>query len=169
LGQFDSVITARIDVDLSSVRERGSVITAAIVRAMYLDLLKLQRHIVADKLSGQVLNRGPNRPGHSGGELARSIRIVEPTLAGDNVVGQVLGAGGTAWYGVVHEYGGTRSYDIYPVNAKALLFQINGENIFRKHVLHPPLPERSFMRSALADMSEQIVADLQEAASKAAA
>lgn len=41
-----------------------------------------------------------------------------------------------AIYGAIHEYGG----DIYPVNAQFLHFQINGEDIFTKHVWIPPRP-----------------------------
>src|SRR5208337_3937723 len=65
-------------------------------------MLLLQAHIVGDKLSGQVLH-------HRTGKLIDSIRLDPPEAAAseNEVEGRVLGGGGPAWYGRVHEYGGT--------------------------------------------------------------
>ena len=42
-----------------------------------------------------------------------------------------------------------------------------GDLIFRRRVVHPPLPERSFLRSALADMAPAIEAGLRAAVAEA--
>lgn len=71
---------------------------------------------------------------------------------------------------VTQELGGATVYDIFPVNAKALRFLPGGGGgfsggpktvggggaVFAKHVVHPPLPERSFLRAALAQRRAEI-------------
>jgi len=151
---------------LERIRAKGAQIVRSVLREMDIDMLKLQAHIVRDKLSGQVLKRGPNTPGHSGGTLAASIRKGETELVGTEIVGQVLGAGGDAWYGRLHEFGTTSSYEIVAINKKALRFFIDGRAIIRRSVMHPPIKERSFMRSSLEDMRSQIIEDLQNAAAR---
>jgi phage gpG-like protein len=128
---------------------------AAKVRAL---TANLQRHIVADKLQGQVLN-------HRTGALSRSIQHVTD-VQGDVATGRVFSSGDVK-YAAIHEFGGrTPPHDIYPDKAQALAFMMGGEQIFAKVVHHPgsQMPERSFMRSGLADMADEIVASLREAA-----
>jgi hypothetical protein len=116
--------------------------------------LRLQAKIAGEKLAGQVLKQ-------QSGKLAGSIRAIPTVQEGQELIGAVEGAGGPAWYGVVHERGGTHAYDIVPVSKKALAFMVNGQLIFRKLVHHPPLPRRSFMASTLTEETESIKADLQ--------
>ncbi len=117
---------------------------------------KLQRKIQTEKLSGQVLH-------HRTGKLINSIRMIPAKVAGPKVAGYVEGGGGPAWYGKIHEYGTDRAYEIVPVNKKALAFMLNGKQVFATKVQHPAFQERSFMRSSLAEMKDQIHADLQDA------
>ena len=174
---------------------KGQTIVAAIASRLTLLMLKLEQHIVRDKLSGQVLQRRT-------GKLGGSIHAMPTEAQGTTLIGQVVGASGPAWYGRVHEYGGKAAYDIFPIRGKALAFfpqgysQVSGgrqilrgmkqtTNLQRrskaiidfgaaggvvvKSVHHPPLPMRAFMRPASAEMREQIVQELQAAASTAAA
>lgn len=120
--------------------------------------LNLQHHIVADKLQGQVLQ-------HRSGALARSIQQ-ETTTSGEITTGRVYSSGDVK-YAAIHEFGGTTPpHDIVPDKAEALAFMIGGKMVFAKIVHHPGsrIPERSFMRSGLIDMSEEIVAGIREAA-----
>jgi phage gpG-like protein len=125
--------------------------------------INLQRHVVADKLQGQVLK-------HRTGALGRSIQT-EILRDGGTTIGRVFSAGDVK-YAAIHEFGGrTPPHDIFPSKAQALAFTIGGAQIFAKVVHHPGsnMPERSFLRSSLADMTDQIIAGLREAAIAGAA
>lgn len=114
--------------------------------------LDLQRHVQADKLSGQVLKVRTGR-------LRSSIN-----LAVDNTATSVSATVGTnVSYASIHEFGVSHPWIIEARRGKALAFEVGGNTIFRKRVTHPPLPERSFLRSALRDMAPQIEAAYREA------
>lgn len=133
-------------------------IVEEVAKKVRLLTLELQRHVVADKLQGQVLK-------HRSGALGRSIQM-DVRRQGDSTTGKVFSSGDVK-YAAIHEFGGrTPPHDIYPVKAEALAFTIGGQDIFAKVVHHPGsvIPERSFMRSSLADMTDQIIAGLREAA-----
>lgn len=67
-------------------------------------------------------------------------------------------------YALTHEYGGRGTYTIVPVNKSVLRFiGKSGDVVFTKFVRHPAAPERSYLRSALAEMQPEIVAGLEEA------
>jgi hypothetical protein len=177
---------------LARVREKGPQVEAALTKALDVLMLKLQRHIVADKLSGQVLAQ-------RSGKLAASVNKEPTERRGDQIIGRVSAAAGPAFYGRIQEMGGTRAYTITPVNKKALAFFPSGSlgggggisplakseisglykhgalrtnkfgkfnsygGVVVKSVQHPPLPARPFMRPSLEDMRGEIVARLQEA------
>jgi hypothetical protein len=128
---------------------------AALMVKMNSLLIQLQAKIVGEKLSGQVLK-------HRTGKLAGSIRVIAAEASGDKIEGAVLGGGGPAFYAKFHEFGTTDWYVIQPVNKKALRFMIGDKEVFAKSVFHPPIQERSFMRSSLAEMREQVIAELTE-------
>lgn len=139
----------------------GEVIeaVAAKVRAL---TTNLQRHVVADKLQGQVLK-------HRSGALGRSIQT-DVERAGGVTTGLVYSAGDVK-YAAIHEFGGrTPPHDILPSKGEALAFMMGGKMIFAKIVHHPgsQMPERSYLRSSLADMAELIVAGIREAALRGA-
>jgi len=99
---------------LAGIRARWPGIQSSVVDTMDSLMLELQRSIQL-KLQGIVL-------AHRSGKLAASI-IKEPTVVrGNTVVGSVTGAAGPAFYGKIQEKGGTRTYEILPVHAKALAF-----------------------------------------------
>ncbi len=116
---------------------------------------------VRGNLSGAVLQQ-------RSGRLAASVAVtVQP--AGSGVTATV---GSDAVYAAIHEYGGTLpARTIVPRNARALAFPWQGGERFFKHVAVPPvqMPERSFLRSALAAMTPEIRTALAEAAFAAAA
>jgi hypothetical protein len=123
--------------------------------------IALQAKIVGQKLSGQVLQ-------HRTGKLGNSIRVIPAKIQGQSsIIGSVEGAGGPAFYGRFHEFGTSRSYTIVPVNKKALAFALGGgKELIVKSVLHPPIKERSFLRSSQKEMQAQIISGLQDALNK---
>lgn len=147
--QGDTALIARLTAMPSAVH------AALLTKVTALDLA-LEAKVKA-KLSGEVLNV-------RSGALRRSIFGTiddAPTM----VVGKVQSSGDVKYAGI-HEFGGkTPAHDILPDKAKALHFFAGGREVFAKIVHHPgsTMPERSFLRSSLADMKDQIVAGLNEA------
>jgi hypothetical protein len=143
------------------LRTRMAPITESLRRRIDEINIRLQTHIKQDKLMGQVLT---SRHGDTG--LAGSIRVLPTEVKGDVMTGGVQGGGGTAFYGRFHEYGTSDWYIILPKEARALAFTVGGmsirkragqrnlgfgEQVVVRRVIHPPIRERSFMRSALND------------------
>jgi phage gpG-like protein len=113
------------------------------------------------KLMGAVLNA-------RSGALRDSI-LAEVSVSGDGVLAAV-GTFGDIKYAAIQEYGGkTAAHEILPVKAQALAFVVGGAQRFARKVEHPGslIPERSYLRSALEDMSDEIVSSLAEAAADA--
>ncbi len=100
--------------------------------------LIFERVVREDKLSGQVLNQ------QSGYLVSRLFTDVTDDGAGIMAV-----VGTDTPYARIHEYGGV----IEPVNALALRFQIDGHWVMVKRVV---MPERSYMRSTLAERANEI-------------
>ena len=117
------------------------------------------RDRVERNLSGDVLQR-------RSGRLAASIAVtVEPTAGGASAT-----VSSDAPYAAIHEYGGTiPARTILPQSARALAFPWRGQQRFFKRVTVPAvtMPERSFMRSALAETAPEIRAALEGAANEA--
>jgi phage gpG-like protein len=110
-------------------------------------------HIVNDKLSGQVLQV-------RSGALRASI---DYEMAADGGPSAMVGSFGDLPYAAIQEFGGTTSpHDIAPVKAQALAFLLHGKTVFARRVHHPGsvLPERSYLRSAMADMKDEIAQGL---------
>lgn len=141
---------------VSEIRARTSQILQAVRLKMNGLMIALQAHIVGDKLSGQVLK-------HRSGKLANSIRVNTAEIAGETVTASVQGAGGPAFYGRLHEFGTSNSYRIVPVNKKALSFLLDGKQVIVRSVIHPPIKERSFMRTSFAEMQGRIVEGVRQA------
>jgi phage gpG-like protein len=114
-----------------------------------------------DKLSGGVLNM-------RSGALRDSI-AAEISADPDGLVASV-GSEGDVKYAAIQEYGGkTGAHEILPVKARALAFVAGGVQRFARRVEHPGslIPERSYMRSSLDDMRDEILAALADAAAEA--
>ena len=119
--------------------------------------------LVGQKLSGGVLQSRT-------GALAASVGVDGPTITETGVV-TTLFAGADLKYAAIQEYGGvTAPHDILPVRAKALAFLVGGEQGFAKIVHHPGsrIPERSYLRSSLAEMAETIGTEMKDAMAQAA-
>ncbi|MCE9561890.1 MAG: hypothetical protein K8U57_07535 [Planctomycetes bacterium] len=150
----DKELVARLEAMPDKLR-------AALLRKVTYLALRLENKVKTDKLSGQVLN-------HKSGRLWRSIQhsvASTPT----SVTGKVYSAGDVK-YAAIHEFGGTtKPHIIEAKSAGSLAFAWNGKQAFFKRVNHPgsKIPERSYLRSSLADMRDEIVAGLEEAASQA--
>ena len=126
---------------------------AALLQKVSMLALKLEER-VKRKLSGEVLNVKT-------GDLRRSIanKVEQSAHA---VIGTVYSSGDVK-YAAIHEFGGTtKAHVIEAVNAKALAFSMGGQQVFAKRVNHPgsKIPERSFLRSSLADMRDEITEGL---------
>jgi phage gpG-like protein len=107
-----------------------------------------------EKLSGQVLNA-------RSGALRDSIGA-EVFSDGEDVSASV-GSYGDVKYAAIQEYGGkTGAHEILPVKGKVLAFLVGGAMRFARRVEHPGsvIPERSYLRSSLDEMSDEILAAL---------
>lgn len=115
------------------------------------------------KLGGAVLKSRT-------GALAASVGVDGPAIDGDRVVTTVF-AGAGVKYAAIQEYGGVTSpHDILPSRGKALAFLAGGELVFARIVHHPGsrIPERSYLRSSLAEMAGQIDSEMKAAVVDAA-
>lgn len=134
-------------------------VAAVLVTSIKMLSLKLQAKIQRDKLSGQVLKVVT-------GALRRSIHATPVVKTGSVVRGGVASSGDVKYAGI-HEFGGrTKAHIIEPRKAKALAFMgKSGDMVFAKKVNHPGsvMPERSFMRSSLAEMAVEIVTEMKRA------
>jgi phage gpG-like protein len=117
--------------------------------------------LVKNKLSGAVLNT-------SSGALRDSI-AASVTADADGVLASV-GSEGDVKYAAIQEYGGkTSAHEILPVKGDVLAF-VTGDGLhFARRIEHPGsvIPERSYLRSSLEDMRDEIFAGLAGAAAEA--
>jgi phage gpG-like protein len=149
-------VTVRADKIIAQLDGMPSKVHDALLRKVTaLDLMLEAK--VRQKLSGQVLNVKT-------GALRRSI-FGTVDDRGTAVYGHVASSGDVK-YAAIHEFGGTTPpHDIIATKAQALAFMVGAKLVFAKVVHHPgsKMPERSFMRSSLADMRAPIIAGLTEA------
>jgi phage gpG-like protein len=111
---------------------------------------------IQQNLSGTVLNQ-------KSGALARSIVTTIDDASTD--VRVTLASSGIK-YAAIHEYGGViPPHEIVPDKAKALAFLVGGKQAFAARVNLPAItmPERSYLRSALVEMADEIRDGLSEA------
>ena len=116
---------------------------------------------VRQKLSGEVLQV-------RSGDLRASI-FEQVSQTSTSVTGTV-GSSGDVKYAAIHEYGGIiPAHDIVPNKATALAFIWQGKQRFfrRVHIPDVQMPERSYLRSSLAEMTGDIKSGLQEAVQEA--
>lgn len=117
------------------------------------------RDRVERKLSGEVLQQ---RSGRLAGSIAvaieRSGLAVSARVSSD------------APYAAIHEYGGSLpAREILPKSARALAFPWRGQQRLFRRVSLPSvvMPERSFMRSALAEIEPELRAAVEAVALQA--
>ncbi len=105
-----------------------------------------------DKLSGGVLNA-------ASGALRASI-VAEAGVDEAGVFARVASAGDVK-YAAIQEYGGKiAAHEIVAVKTRTLVFAACGALVFARRVAHPgsTLPERSYLRSSLAELADEIIA-----------
>lgn len=123
---------------IARLNEVGVEMQDSIAKTIMMLTFKLQAKVQGDKLSGQVLNTRTN--------VLRASINAKTTAYKNSITGQV---GTNVKYARIHEYGGI----IKAQRAKYLRFQIGDRWIMKKQVT---IPQRSFLRSALKDMTPEI-------------
>ena len=155
-----------IDLDgLEAANARLGACPAALSQALAAKAAELAAELAErvrnDKLAGGVLNART-------GALEASISA---DVAFDaEAVSATVGSEGDVKYAAIQEYGGkTSTREILPVKAKALAFAVGGKLAFARRVEHPGslIPARSYLGSALDEMSGEIVNSLAAAAREA--
>lgn len=111
---------------------------------------KLRSHIASDKLRGQVLNR---RTGHLGDSLFYKVDDTAEGITG------TVSTGKDVHYAAIHEYGAV---------FERVVTMAWGRQVKNPRNVTFHYPERSFMRTGLADMREEIVTSLRDAVVRAA-
>lgn len=145
--QGDQAIQAKFNSMSEGIRK-------ALIKKITVLTLKLESKIIIEKLSGQILKV-------RSGDLRRSIfqKVLQNATSVD---GQVYSAGVN--YARIHEFGGkTAPHLIEPKSADGVLaFSVGGKTVFAKSVNHPGslMPERSYMRSSLKEMSSEIINEI---------
>ena len=127
--KFDSALRTRLLVKLQGMSPRLTAVLGTKLRAL---MFMLQSKIVSEKLSGQVLHRRT-------GILAGSVRALPVTVAGDTISSGVASNSEPAFYGRIHEVGGSRAYQVMATKSRALAFMMNGKQVVAKSVIRPPL------------------------------
>ena len=116
----------------------------------------LRSHIVNEKLHGQVLHQ-------RSGKLANSITVDGPVMDAETIYGRVFSSGHVK-YAAIHEYGGTFTLPGRPLKLPShLARRKDGSMAMTGTPYTVTTPERSFMRSSLADMRGEISKDLKDA------
>lgn len=135
-----------------------AAVKGALLRKVTELAFKLEAKIKGDKLSGQVLNV---RTGALRASIANDVTETATTVSGRAF------SSGDVKYAGIHEFGGKiPAHEILATKAQALAFAVGGKQVFARRVQIPDvtMPERSFMRSSLADMRGEIVEGLKQAA-----
>jgi hypothetical protein len=111
--------------------------------------LKLQREVVQQKLNGQVLKR---RTGHLMNSVNQAV-----SESGTQIVGIVSAGGPTVKYARAHEYGFSGTVTVKEhLRLQTMAFGRPMEPrqvTVKAHSMKMNLPERSFLRSALRDIT----------------
>ena len=144
------------DALIARLRDLPDNVRKALLKKVTALAFQLERKIKGDKLSGQVLNVKT-------GKLRASIHS-SVTQDQNSTIGKAASSGDVK-YAAIHEFGGTIQIPEIVAKGKALAFMQGGKIAFYKKVAahSVTMPERSFMRSSLADMREQIITEMTEA------
>ena len=144
-----------LDTLMAKLKMLPNVFRQRLNAALMVQADMLVSHIKADKLSGQVLKVGTTSHPH----LRDSIFQQNVQNDSSGVVYKVA-SGGNIPYAAIHEYGGVIQH---PGSDKFQAWDGPGGPVFT-HGTKPhsiTIPERSYMRSALADNKASIIAAIQ--------
>jgi hypothetical protein len=147
-----ALITVRID-DFS-VRARLQAVPAALHERLLQTVMRLAGELVA-----LAQAKAPKRSGR----LARSIhsRISDTPRSITAKIGTPVS------YGPAQEFGAhIPAHDLAARKGRAMAFMLGGKQVFAASVRFPgaTIPEHSFLRSALREMTPEILASLEESA-----
>lgn len=110
--------------------------------------LELQKHVQVDKLEGQVLN-------HITGQLQGSIHGELAENTADRIIGRVYSS--NVAYAAIHEYGGSFRTRLGTGRGPP---KPGGKAVAQ-------MPERSYLRSSLADFRQRIIDEMSAAVRQA--
>lgn len=158
MSLIDVKVTATgVEADFSSLPER----LHRLIYRRVSDLTTMLADRVRRKLSGEVLNV-------RSGDLRASFDQDVQDL-GSEIVGKVFQSKDVP-YARIHEYGGTITIPELPRKDFGVYHftDASGRDVFtkgpiRSHVVH--MPERSYLRSSLAEMRDEIIESLASAVS----
>jgi hypothetical protein len=156
------MIAAQIDAAraIAKLAALPGAVRGGVRESMQAELLELLATVQA-KLSGGVLNART-------GNLCASIQA-ELGEDDTSIVARVF-SDGSVPYARIQEYGGRIEVpEMTPVNAKALAFAWHGRMVFAKRTAAHTvtIPERSFVRSSLAEFTESFVDGIRKVAAEA--
>lgn len=140
-----------VDKVTARIEGLGSNLHASLHRAMSNLAIRLHGYTVAN-LSGRVLKQQTGRLAN-----AQKWSVIDQPFAITSVVGFKTS---DAPWGPLHEFGVPHSWLITAKRVKMLRFVWRGKLTFMHSVVHPPLPERSFLRAALRRIEPQIIPEL---------
>lgn len=138
LDEVQSKLSSYSSALVNAIGDRSDALAAA-----------LAEKVRSDKLAGGVLS---SRTG------ALTASIFADVITNSDSVSAAVGSSGVP-YAAIQEYGGkTAAHEIVPDKARALAFVGGGEMRFARRVEHPGsiLPERSYLRSSLAEFGPEI-------------
>lgn len=147
------------ELEANLVARQQRVVIALRNKILNLEL-RLQSKIQGNLAQGIGLK---SRHGTAG--LAGSVRAEEPVIVGQDVTGEVKGAGGPTWYGRMWEFQGHK--EIFPVNKKALSWLANGKRVFAMHV--DAQEPRPWFMPPWQEFKPTVIAEIKETATLAGA
>ena len=137
-----SILTDNVTQGLGSQRQR---VHAALVKGVTAAGIGIQADVVQNYLHGQVLHQ-------RSGNLARNIIGPENgySITDDGkTITATVGIGSTAWYGKLHEFGGTFVGQRKLKKSSRLVTRRLGERVMTGSPYGIHFPERSFIRASL--------------------
>lgn len=155
-------VTLDADALIAGLDRLPPQVAAAIGAKMAAATAELQRHVIDDKLHGQMLNA-------RSGRLASAVACTTE-VKGDSIASRVFVNDSVRYATILEQGGSTPPHDIVPDKAKSLAFAAGGKHVFARVVHHPGsrFPARPYLTSALNDEAGEIAAALKSAAITAA-
>ena len=149
MAAIEAVIVGK-DALLAKYRQRAATITPKLYKAMLLQMARVAEYSRANKLSGQVLRTRT-------GTLRRSVAPKANIDNEGNPVGKITT---NVPYARIHEYGGTFAI---PSHSREITMAFGRPIapvtvVVRAHSVK--FPERSFLRTALAEKKDEVFAAL---------
>jgi hypothetical protein len=131
------------------------------------EVLYTRVQILTLMLSSKVVANLSNQVLHVRTGVLRGSVNANAITHGSKITGTIQSSAGPAFYGRFHEFGVPHAWEVIATKSRASRFQMsvreNAKAVFSRSVVHPPLPERSFMRSTLDENRAEIIQELRRA------